>query len=362
MTSFRKKYYLLFLPFSFLYGIVIAFRNFFYDKEFIKVNRYNFPVISVGNITVGGTGKTPHVEYLIRILKNYYKVVVLSRGYKRKTGGFVLAQTNSTVAEIGDEPKQIKYKFKNDIIVAVDKDRNNAINKLKNKEIKFDLVILDDAYQYRKINPDVNILLIDFNKPIYKDKLLPSGDLREKAINKNRADIVIITKCPKNITPIQKRIITKELQLFPYQKIFFTSLNYGKQIPLFKNTKNIEIKTNTTILLITGIANTNTLVEYLEQQTKNIIHKKYADHYNFKHKDIVEIINEFDKIDTDNKIIITTEKDAMRLQEFDYDTQKGNLSNKPIFYIPINIIFVDTKENEFIKIINNYVKLNKPNS
>ncbi len=362
MASFRKKYYFLFLPFSFLYGIAITFRNFFYDKKIIKSYRFNTPIISVGNITVGGTGKTPHVEYLINMLKDNYKIVILSRGYKRRTSGFIIAQENSTVFEIGDEPKQIKYKFNDKVIVAVDKNRINAIKTLKQQQIKYDLIILDDAYQYRKIKPDISILLIDFNKPIYNDRLLPAGDLREQQTNKNRADIVIITKCPKDIKPIQKRIITKELQLFTYQKIFFTSINYGKITPVFKYPKNIQITNKTTIMLITGIANTKTLIEYLTKKTKNIIHKKYDDHYNFKHKDIVNIIDEFNKIDTNNKLIITTEKDAMRLQEFNYNTEKGNLSDIPIFYIPINVIFADEKEKEFIKIINNHVKLNKRNS
>lgn len=362
MKEFRKRYYILFLPFSFLYGIVISFRNFFYDKKIINHQKYNFPIITVGNITVGGTGKTPHVEFLVNVLSEKYKIAVISRGYKRKTNGFVLSSNESTVAEIGDEPKQIKSKFKENVIVAVDKDRNNAIKNLFANEIKFDIIILDDAYQYRKIKPDISILLIDYSKPIYKDYLLPSGDLREKARNKNRADIVIITKCPDKLTPIRRRIITKELSLYSFQQIYFTKFKYGKFTHILNNDKTIEINSQYSVLLVTGIANPNTLINYVKSITENIIHKRYPDHYNFNHQDIVMLIDDFDNIKNKNKIILTTEKDAMRLQEFDYQTEKGNLVDKPIYFIPINIIFADSNENEFLKTIFKNVKLNKRNS
>ena len=214
-------------PLSWLYGLGVGFRNHLFEIGILKSKSFDVPVISVGNITVGGSGKTPHVEYLIRLLQDKVKVAVLSRGYKRKSKGYVLANKQSTAREIGDEPYQIMKKF-SDIYVAVDKNRCEGIERLTSDENtkNTDVILLDDAYQHRYVKPGINILLVDYHRLIIYDKLLPAGRLREPQSGKSRADIVIITKCPADLKPMEFRVLTKALDLFPYQKLFFTVLHH----------------------------------------------------------------------------------------------------------------------------------------
>ena len=211
---------ILFYPLSLIYGIVVWIRNVMFDINILKSKEFTIPVISVGNITVGGTGKTPHVEYLIRLLKDEFKIATLSRGYKRKSFGFVLANESSTVIEIGDEPRQIKQKFP-EIAVAVDSNRVKGINKLLQSEKNLNAIILDDAFQHRYVSPGLSILLVDYNNPLKDDYLLPFGRLREQAGERQRADIIIVTKCPSKIKPIDQRLLEKDLKMFAYQKLFF---------------------------------------------------------------------------------------------------------------------------------------------
>ncbi len=354
----KIRWYL--FPFSFLYGLVVSIRNRMFDSKIFSSYEFDIPVITVGNISIGGTGKTPHVEYLIRTLKDECDVCTLSRGYKRKTKKFKIATKDSTVNDIGDEPKQIKQKFP-EICVIVDKDRRNAINKILNDEQNnINVVILDDAYQHRKVKPGLSVLLIDYNRPITKDYLLPVGSLRERSWRKNRAHLILVTKTPKDLKPIERRIMETELNIFPYQSLFFTTFKYGEIIPVFKNDNIIDIpviNNNTTIVLITGIAMPATLVNYLKAITEKIEHIKFADHHYYKQKDISIIIDAYDKIDGKNKIIITTEKDAMRIQDCNFI---DNLKNLPLFYIPIEVEFLDkSKQKDFNKIVKNYVKTNK---
>ena len=357
MSEIRKKYYVLLLPFALLYKIAVGFRNLLFDFKILSQKEFELPVICVGNITVGGTGKTPHVEYIINSIKNDYKVAVLSRGYKRKTDKFVLGTENSTVNEIGDEPLQILLKYP-DISVAVDKNRVNGIEKLI-ESIDPDTIILDDAYQHRYVKTGMNILLIDYNRPITQDHFLPAGDLRESASEKSRADIILVTKTPEDLKPIDRRIMEKELNLFPYQNLFFTTVNYNELKHLF-NDSVFEINRETTVLLVTGIANPEYLIEYINKSTDKLEEIRFPDHHNFIDTDINKIASEFNSIKSDNKVIITTEKDAMRLRNI---SKPELIKDLPIFYQSINVKFVNEKnEKLFNNIIEHYVRTNQRNN
>ncbi|MDR3062434.1 MAG: tetraacyldisaccharide 4'-kinase [Dysgonamonadaceae bacterium] len=349
------------LPLSWLYGLGVWFRNKFFDWGILPGEEFSVPVISVGNIAVGGTGKTPHTEYLIRLLSPKIKIAVLSRGYKRKTSGFVLADENSDSLSLGDEPFQIYRKFP-EILVAVDGNRRRGITNLLalSKDKRPDVILLDDAFQHRYVKPSISILLIDSNRLPYEDKLLPAGRLREPVKNKSRAEIIIVTKCSEEFKPIDYRVIGKNLDLYPYQSLFFTSFRYGKLIPVFSsgrvnnNPKSLDdIKLGTIrVLLITGIASPQSLIKELNKYSKHVDTLIYPDHHAFSNEDMVEIKQKFDMISGENKIIITTEKDAVRL------TDCPNISEsvkKALYYLPIEVIFNPEQECMFKQKIENYV-------
>jgi tetraacyldisaccharide 4'-kinase len=362
MHKIRKTLSPILFPLSLLYGFIIYIRNRLYDYKILKSNHFNVPLISVGNITVGGTGKTPHIEYLVDFLKSEFKVATLSRGYKRKTKGFILSTSESTDIEIGDEPRQIKQKFP-EIDVAVDADRTNGINRLIALKKDLDLILLDDAYQHRKVDTNLSILLIDYSRPIDKDFMLPFGDLRELASEKKRANIIIITKSPKDLKPIDRRIIFNNLKSYPYQIVYFTSFDYGKLKPVYSSSaNNIENKDliDHDILLVTGIANPKPLREHIiENISKNIQELEYSDHYDFKESDFKKIMHKFDSIESDKKIIITTEKDAMRLQKF---SNIANHLKDLVFYIPIQVTFLNDRTDNFNQQIIEYVRKSKKHS
>lgn len=351
---------LLLYPLSIVYGLIVQFRNFLFEYGILKSVYFNFPIISIGNITVGGTGKTPHVEYLVELLRHRYKVAVLSRGYKRKTKGFMLAPKNPTSAEIGDEPTQIKQKFP-EIQVAVHESRVKGIRKLMEHDTN--LVLLDDAFQHRYVKPGISILLIDFNRRLDKDFLLPAGNLREYPSGIKRADIIIVTKTPPELKPIDRRLIITQIHPAPYQELFFTGLEYGSFTPVFGNKiqfpgdfyQNHELYT---ILLVTGIAFANPLIEMLQKYTNDIRHYKLGDHINYTGQKIEKILNQYNHIDNDRKIIITTEKDAIKIRESKL-TDHVLINN--LFYIPIKIKFIE-KEEEFNQQIIEYVKRNTRNN
>lgn len=353
--------YLLLLPITLIYGSIVSLRNRLFDSKILPSQEFDIPIISVGNITVGGTGKTPHIEYLVSLLKDQFNIATLSRGYKRKTKKFLVATPESTVNDIGDEPKQIKQKFP-DITVAVDRKRVNGINSLLSDEIEptFDAILLDDAYQHRYVKPGLSILLIDYNRPIHKDHLLPYGRLREQCWGKRRAHIIIITKTPKNLKPIERRIREKELNAYPYQSLYFTTFKYGKITPLFKSDteQEVTLEDNST-LLVTGIANPKPLKEHIMEHSNEVQELQFEDHHDFTSKDLQKIADAFSKIGSQNKIIITTEKDAMRLQEH---PNIDIIKHLPIYYIPIEIDFLFEGEEQFNSQIVDYVKKNKRNS
>jgi tetraacyldisaccharide 4'-kinase len=363
MNTARKILSPLLFPISLIYGFIIFIRNKLYDNQFIlKSAEFKIPIICIGNITVGGTGKTPHTEYLINLLKSDFKVATLSRGYKRKSKGFLLATNNSTSAEIGDEPMQIKQKFP-ETIVAVDSNRKNGINELLKRFPDIDVILLDDAYQHRQVKATMSVLLIDYAKPLNRDFILPFGNLREQSSEKRRANIIIITKTPALIKPIDRRIITTDLKAYPYQDVYFSTFDYGKPISVFNNLPIENIPENLAgykVLLVTGIANPKPLIDYIEnQKVAEIVLFDFPDHHNFSKKDIELIETRFNDINTTKKIIITTEKDAMRLQIF--SNIADNLK-KNWFYLPIRVVFQNNQNETFNKQIIDYVRKNKTHS
>jgi len=345
-------------PISLIYGFIVYIRNLLFDLHILKSQSFNIPVISVGNITVGGTGKTPHVEYLVKLLKDEKNLAVLSRGYKRKTKGFLIASNQPKSDEIGDEPCQIKQKFP-DVTVAVDANRVRGIKKLIENDIE--TVILDDAFQHRYVKPGLSILLVDFNRNINDDFLLPFGRLREYVSAKDRADIIIISKTPEKIKPIDRRLIHKNLYPRPYQKVFFTGLRYGKIQAVYENIQNNISLQNAggglTIVLFTGIAHTKQLLEYLNRFSDHIIHLNYPDHAKYSLNRINKITETFNKIKNTNKIILTTEKDAVKVRELPVNDV---VFKQNLYFLPIEVFFIDEKD-EFNNQIIDYVRTNKGN-
>ena len=349
------------LPFSWLYGIGVRIRNKLFDFNILKSKVYDIPVIAVGNISVGGTGKTPHVEYLIRLLKSQAKVAVLSRGYKRKTKGFVLADENSTVRDIGDEPFQMKRKFP-DIYVAVDEKRCDGIERLITDEQtkETDVILLDDAFQHRYVKPGINILLVDYHRQLIHDKLLPAGSMREHKEGKNRADIVIITKCPESLRPMDFRVITKAMNLYPYQTLLFTTIEYDNLQPMYcgESRPLDSIERNEHVLLLTGIASPQYLISDLEKYSNHITPLSFGDHHQFTPKDIEKINQQFDELPSP-KLIITTEKDTVRLLGME------GLSDQVrhhIYTLPVRVKFLLEQEETFNNKITSYVHKNSRHS
>lgn len=353
-------------PFSFLYGMGVNLRNQLFDWSILPSKSFNVPVICIGNITVGGTGKTPHTEYLIKLLQKEFQVAVLSRGYKRKSKGFVLATPDTPMTAIGDEPYQMKQKFPN-VHVAVDADRRNGIEQLCSPHItpEVEVVLLDDAYQHRYVKPGINILLVDYHRMIGEDVLLPAGRLREPERGKNRANIVIVTKCPHDMKPMDYRIISKQMGLYPYQKLYFSTLVYGKLTPLGHKgeepaTRQLaSLEKDEKVLLLTGIASPKQLLQDLAQYTQHIETATFPDHHAFTAKDMANIKRRFEQMGEGKKIIITTEKDATRLNGHPHldETLKA-----AIYTLPVEIEFLQNQQESFNKNITGYVKANSRNS
>ena len=341
--------------------MIVNFRNMLFNLNILRSREFDVPVISVGNITVGGTGKTPHTEHLIQLLSGKFNVAVLSRGYKRKSKGFIVVETDATSKLVGDEPLQIKRKFPS-VLVAVDEKRVRGIEKiLELSERRPDVILLDDAFQHRYVTPSINILLIDFSRMITEDELLPLGRLREPASNRDRANIIVVTKCPREIKPIEERIITKDLHIWPYQDLFFSRIKYGELIPLFPG-KVEAVKfspdENTGILLLTGIANPQYLRDKLLNTTKSVVSAAFPDHHPFTLKDMEKIADQFGSMVATKKIIVTTEKDTFRILEIE---NLPDVIIENLYYIPIGVSFINQPENDFDKKILKYVGENKSN-
>jgi tetraacyldisaccharide 4'-kinase len=359
-----NKRNILLYPLSLIYGMITGIRNFLYNSGVLPTKEFHLPVICVGNITVGGTGKTPHTEYIAELLKEHFRVATLSRGYKRKSNGFRIATASSPVSEIGDEPMQICRKFP-EVLVAVDRNRVNGVQRILEESPDTEVIILDDAFQHRRITPGFSILLSDFDRLIINDHMMPYGNLRENKGNMRRADVILITKSPENISPIQRRIIVKEVDKAPYQNLYFTTFTYKNPVRVFeeknssKDTFDLSDAAGSSIVLVTGIANPQPLKEFLQKSFEEIIHLPYPDHYNFKEKDIQKISEAFNELKSKSKFLFTTEKDAVRLREF---TNIAEPLKSSLFYIPIGIHFLNDDKDEFDNLIIDYVRKNKRNN
>ena len=314
-----------------------------FDSKILKEEEFDIPIVGVGNITVGGTGKTPHVEFIVTHLASDFKIAVLSRGYKRKTKGFVLANSKSTPDLIGDEPFQIYQKFGMKINVAVCENRREGIKELVRLCPDLQLILLDDSFQHRWVKPKVSILLTDYSRPFYKEKLLPLGRLRESSVQVNRADIVIVTKCPEDLMPIQFRIVTKELDLMSYQKLFFSRYEYGQLKPVFADEAPYQaslgsFSSKDSVFLLTGIAHPRYFVRHFRNYPFKVKVNHFPDHHDFSRDDIKSIAEKFRNMPGERKIIVTTEKDAVRLMHNPYFPQ----DLKPFtFYQPVAVKMIN---------------------
>lgn len=344
-----RNFRFILFPLSVLYGSIISCRNWLFDKNIFRSSSFNFPVICVGNLAVGGTGKTPMVEYLVRMLKEEYSVATLSRGYKRKTIGFAIANENTTALDIGDEPMQFHKKFP-EITVAVAEERLVAIPQLLHGRPNTQVIILDDALQHRQVRAGLNILLTDFNNLYTKDLILPAGDLRDVKSSSKRADIIIVTKCKSQLSKEEKTNIVNEITPLPEQQVFFSSIQYETPYHLFTH-EQTQLNRDNYILLICGIANPKPLTEMLNTSAATYDIMIFNDHHIFNIDDLKNIKKKFSRIEAGNKIILTTEKDGVRLAKFETE-----LKDLPIFVIPIKHKILFDEEDTFLNQIKNFVK------
>jgi tetraacyldisaccharide 4'-kinase len=347
-------------PVSIIYGIVTGVRNFLFDRKILHSTQFKIPVICIGNIAVGGTGKTPHTEYVAELLSGIFRVAVLSRGYKRKSTGFMVVTPSSFASETGDEPLQIAQKLPG-VLVAVDADRVDAVNKITEVSPETDVIIMDDGFQHRRLTPGFSILLSDYGRPFFSDNLMPFGSLRESASNSKRADVIIVTKTPGILPSEKKEAIIKKIKKLPQQDLFFTSLMYKDPVPVFegKQVKMILAQSEASIVLVTGIADPAPLIDHLGKAFAEIRHVAFPDHHSFSDKDILAIEKAFDGLQSSSKYVVTTEKDAVRLREFSNIAEK---LKEAFYYIPVAICFPDGTKDEFDNLIIDYVRKNTGNS
>ncbi|MCD8385896.1 MAG: tetraacyldisaccharide 4'-kinase [Bacteroidales bacterium] len=350
---------LVLLPISKIYGLVTAVRNLMFDLHILKEREFDVPVVVVGNLAVGGTGKTPHVEYIIEHLRHSYHIGVLSRGYKRGTHGFVMATRNSRPIDIGDEPYQIYHKFGCEVAVAVCEDRVKGITEMLRVDPHIDLIILDDAFQHRYVKPTVAVVLTEYGRPVFKDKLLPYGRLRESPKGMNRADIVVATKCPERVTALDLRIFEDNLKLMSGQKLFFSRYVYANLQPVFPEqappvAPSLEWLTEEDRLLcVAGIANPKPFVKFIKRFKPKVRVNLYPDHHTFTRKDMATLQTRFETMEGKRNFIITTEKDAVRMMNcpyFPHDLKHA------IYYLPVNVDFMRDESDTFVEAIRKTIK------
>jgi tetraacyldisaccharide 4'-kinase len=346
---FLKSFRILLLPFALVYWLVIVVRNRMYDKKIFGSSSFGLPVICIGNLSVGGTGKSPMVEYLVEMLKNKFKIATLSRGYKRKTRGYALADNYSTALEIGDEPMQFHLKFP-EVPVAVGEKRLEAIPQLLHDKPEIEVIILDDAFQHRAINAGLNIVLTDHDNLFTRDFYLPTGDLRDLKSSYKRAEIIVVTKCEANMSREEKDKIIHEINPLPDQVVFFSTIEYGEPYHI-STKKRTSLTQEREVLLISGIANPKPLKKMLEENSKIYYMMQYPDHYIFRIDDLNDIKKRFENIGTMNKIILTTEKDAVRLVKF-----KMDVSELPLFILPIRHRFLFEEEQVFNERVTGFIE------
>jgi tetraacyldisaccharide 4'-kinase len=344
-----KPVRMLLLPFSLIYGLVVFIRNWLFDKNLLRAAVFNLPVICIGNIAVGGTGKSPMVEFLIGKLQGSFRLAVLSRGYKRKTSGYALATKESTALEIGDEPMQFFNKFP-DLTVAVGEERVVAIPQLLHDKPDTQVILLDDAFQHRWVKAGFNIVLTDYNNLFTRDWFLPTGDLRDQPKSARRADIIVVTKCNPDISLAEKSHLIREIKPCPDQQIFFTAISYGIPYQVISR-EPWKVNKDAEVLLITGIANPGALKKHLEENFNGYDELAYSDHHIFTIDDLNYILKKFNQIESPSKILLTTEKDAVRLQKF-----SQQLHDLPFFVIPIQPVFMFNEENQFTCLITTFIQ------
>lgn len=337
-------------PLSILYGVIVWLRNRLYDAGFISSIKFSVPVISVGNLSTGGTGKTPHIEYLIRLLEYEYRVATMSRGYKRSSTGFYLATTNTDVRMIGDEPMQFYRKFP-DAVISVCEDRMTGIPRLLTERPDVDVVLLDDAFQHRSVKPGLNILIVDFYKPFFKDYILPFGSLREGRKAYKRADVIIVSKCPENLSAGDKQSFTNKINLLTHQKIYFSKIEYDYPTNIFTGAA-FDLSTNIfNIVLVSGIAKPEPMLHYLKQMGHEVHLLRYPDHHYFTQANMDEIASTCRNWEGDNKIVLTTEKDATRLERFSKELDRLAI---PVLVLPIKVTFLENGA-AFDNIVKEYI-------
>jgi tetraacyldisaccharide 4'-kinase len=345
----QKGIRLLLFPFSLLVWGYISVRNLLYDKGWRFSSRFNLPLIAVGNLSVGGTGKSPMVEYLLALLNSRYAVATLSRGYKRKTAGYLLATEHTTALEIGDEPMQFHRKFPG-VAVAVGEARVEAIPQLLHDRPQTQVIVLDDAFQHRAIAAGLNIVLTDFSNPYWHDWYLPTGELRDNKRSAQRAQVIIVTKCPPNMAHPERQAILDQMNPLPGQQVFFTSIAYGQPYHIVDGTP-FTWHEGFELLLVCGIANPGPLKKYVEQHTAAYIEKSYPDHHVFTIDDWFDIENRFKTLNAPGAIVLTTEKDAVRLLKFGH-----LLAQQPVYVVPISPRFLFDEADRFNQIVLNFIE------
>lgn len=361
MYGQNRRYYILY-PFSLIYGLVVGIRNTLYNKGILPSTEHNVPVICIGNLAVGGTGKTPHVDYLIGLLKPHFRVAILSRGYKRKSKGFRIITALDTVAMAGDEPLQLAIRH-SDITVAVDRNRNKGIREIMRQRPETSVIIMDDGFQHRSVVPGKSLILSDYSNLYINDCLLPCGSLREHRRNVRRADIILITKTPRGITAMDMRILFKRIGKYPYQNLYFTALKYGPPVPVFPSeasgSETAGDLKDAEVLLITGIANPAPLVSHLDEICRLVRHTRFPDHHNFTADEISRLKPETIEDFSGRFYIFTTEKDAVRLRMIE---ELPDWFRRSVYFIPVEIEFLNEDTKEFNNHIIDYVRKNKGNS
>lgn len=342
---------ILLAPFSLLYGMAMSLRDFFYRKGLLKSVEFNLPVISVGNLSVGGAGKTPHIEYLILLLQDYINIATLSRGYKRKTRGYLEVKPRMTAEQVGDEPLQFKRKFP-EIMVTVSESRSFGIPQIISERPDTQLVLLDDAFQHRSVKPGLNILLTEYSHPFTRDYLLPSGRLREWRSAYERADIIIVSKCPQKMEEAQREAFLEEINPFPHQQLFFSYYRYHQPYYIFDGRYRANLQSDWDVLMISAIARTEYLTDYLTQQVNTVRALEFEDHHYFTKSDMADLKRAFDELSSDKKVILTTEKDAMRMELHRQFLFEQRL---PIFVLPVQVQFHFEQGADFNEVVKNFL-------
>ena len=341
------------VPLSWLYGMVVHIRHKLFDLKILRSEEFDIPVVCIGTLTVGGTGKTPVAELLIERFSEHYRVGVLSRGYRRRTKGFVLSTPTSSARTIGDEPRQMKLKYPS-VPVAVCEKRAEGIRLLRKAHPEIELIILDDAFQHRYVEPWVNILLMDYNNPVYRDRLLPWGRLRDTRNQIHRANFVLVTKCPDDLNPLDMRIVINSLGLFPYQSLYFTRMRQGEITPLFADRAVGKVREGDPVIAMSGIANPVPLLENLRKRFDVVAELTFDDHHTYRLSDMRRLEALFAAYP--DAVVLTTEKDAVKLTN---RKKVPEAVQQRLYYVPIHVSFVADSESEFLRQLELYVRTNQ---